>query len=211
MEQGEENKRFMVRQWEELRKAGGVTLSIEQIEEIMNQEVGKVLDRETVMKKVLGYFATCLETVEDGDTGEKVSTWKRNPTKGGLALALGIDKQTLLDMVKNKNSAGNPYSSVRPDKKRIIAVEDFDILQKAYAMIEEFYESQLGLNKNNAGVMYWLNNSNNSKWSNEQEFKFGTAEHNDRPTLTAADLPQLGSANKGCVTKQPLPILKSTE
>ena len=31
MEEMQENKRFMVRQWEELRKAGGISFSIEQI------------------------------------------------------------------------------------------------------------------------------------------------------------------------------------
>lgn len=203
--------RFMVREWEQIRKGGGVTFSVEQVQGILEMESNKVLSREELITKVLNYFSDCIEVVEDADTGKKVSTWKRNPTKSGLALCLGVDKQTLLDMVKGLNSSGKPYSITSPDIKRVVAVEDFDILRKAYAIIETFYEEKLADNRNVAGVIYWLNNAVNTKWSNEQEFKFATMDHNIRPVLTAADLPQLGGANKGCVTKQPLPILKTNE
>ncbi len=57
-----------------------------------------------------------------------------------------------------------------------INTNDFDLIRKAYALIEDFYEQKLGDNRNNAGVIFWLNNRENSRWSNEQEFKFGTVE-----------------------------------
>lgn len=34
-----------------------------------------------------------------------------------------------------------------------MATEDFDILRRAYALIETFYEEKLGENRNNAGVI----------------------------------------------------------
>lgn len=191
-----EKKRFMVRQWEELKKSGGVTFSLDQMEQILQGGDGAVLTREDVMNKVIGYFNSCVKVVVDEDTQEKVTTWVRNPTKSGLALCLGIDKQTLLDYVKGVNSDGKAYSRTNPDHKRIVSTEDFDILQRAYSLIETFYEEKLGENRNNAGTIYWLNNANNTKWSNEQEFKFGTVEQPERRILTADELPRL------CVTEE---------
>lgn len=188
----EEKKRFMVRQWEDLKKSGGVTFSLNQMELILQGGDGTVLTREEVMRKVIDYFNSCVKVVLDEDTQEKVTTWVRNPTKSGLALCLGIDKQTLLDYVKGVNSDGKAYSRTNPDYKRIVATEDFDILQRAYSLIETFYEEKLGENRNNAGTIYWLNNANNTKWSNEQEFKFGTIDQPERRVLTAAELPKLG-------------------
>ena len=62
----------------------------------------------------------------------------------------GIDKQTLLDYVKGVNSNGKAFSRTNPDYKRIVAAEDFHILQRAYSLIETFYEEKLGENRNNA-------------------------------------------------------------
>ena len=180
-------KRFMVRQWEDIRKAGGLSASIEQITEVLQRDDDIMLTRKDVLNRVAGYFDSCLKVVEDEETGERVTTWKRNPTKSGLALALGVDKQTLLDYVKGTNSSGKPY---REDayKHRRIQNTDFDILRKAYAIIENFYEEQLGVNKNNAGVIYWLNNANNTRWSNEQEIVFNQPE---RRVLSIDELPRL--------------------
>lgn len=195
MKEVEEKKRFMVRQWEDLKKSGGVTFSLNQMEQILQGGDGTLLTREEVMSKVIGYFNSCVKVVLDEDTQERVTTWVRNPTKSGLALCLGIDKQTLLDYVKGVNSDGKAYSRTNPDYKRVVAVEDFDILQRAYSLIEVFYEEKLAENRNNAGTIYWLNNANNTKWSNEQEFKFGTVENEKHKVLTIAEL----SAQMGIV------------
>ena len=188
----EPKKRFMVREWEDLKKAGGVAFSLEQIDNMLQGGVKEVLSREDVLERVKGYFDSCLKVVIDADSGEPTTTWVRNPTKSGLALILGIDKQTLLDYVKGVNSANKPFSSIKPDYKRVVAAEDFDILRKAYAIIEDFYEQKLGENRNNAGTIYWLNNAHNTKWSNEQEFHFGAIEQVERAALSAAELPKLG-------------------
>lgn len=183
MSELEEKKRFMVRQWEDLKKSGGVTFSLNQMEKILQGGDGAVLTRDEVMSRVVNYFNSCVKVVIDEDTREKVTTWVRNPTKSGLALCLGIDKQTLLDYVKGVNSDGKAYSRTNPDYKRVVATEDFDILQRAYSLIETFYEEKLAENRNNAGTIYWLNNANNTKWSNEQEFKF-SAEPKTEPIVS---------------------------
>lgn len=183
MSELEEKKRFMVRQWEDLKKSGGVTFSLNQMEQILQGGNGAVLTRDEVMSRVINYFNSCVKVVIDEDTQEKVTTWVRNPTKSGLALCLGIDKQTLLDYVKGVNSDGKAYSRTNPDYKRVVATEDFDILQRAYSLIETFYEEKLAENRNNAGTIYWLNNANNTKWSNEQEFKF-SAEPKSEPIVS---------------------------
>lgn len=190
----EEKKRFMVRQWEDLKKSGGVTFSLNQMEQILQGGDGAMLTREEVMNKVISYFNSCVKVVLDEDTQEKVTTWVRNPTKSGLALCLGIDKQTLLDYTKGVNSDGKAFSRTNPDYKRVVAAEDFDILQRAYGLIETFYEEKLGENRNVAGIIYWLNNANNTKWSNEQEIRLGTTDQPERQVLTAAELPKLLSA-----------------
>ena len=52
MEEMQENKRFMVRQWEELRKAGGISFSIEQMNAILQESEVKMLDREELKDTV---------------------------------------------------------------------------------------------------------------------------------------------------------------
>ena len=96
----EEKKRFMVRQWEDLKKSGGVTFSLSQMEQILQGGDGAVLTREEVMNKVISYFNTCVKVVLDEDTQEKVTTWVRNPTKSGLALCLGLINRHCLIMSK---------------------------------------------------------------------------------------------------------------
>ena len=183
----EKKPRFMQRQWEDLKKSGGLSFSEAEIGRIL--EGGEeVFSRQELLDRVKNYFASCVKQAIDEDTGQAVTVWARNPTKSGLALCLGISSQTLIDYVKGKNSEDKPYSIDRPDKKRNIAVEDFDILRKAYSLIEMFYEEKLGENRNNAGVIYWLNNTANTKWSNAQEFTFGTAEEEEKTVRTSSQL-----------------------
>ena len=54
--------------------------------------------------------------------------------------------------------------------------------EKPIFSLKIFYEQKLGDNRNNAGVIFWLNNKENTRWSNEQEFKF-SAESKAETTL----------------------------
>lgn len=173
-----DDKRFMVRQWEDIKKAGSLTFSIETMKELLQGSDAEMLTREQLIDRITGYFNSCVKVVVDEDTGEQMTTWAKNPTKTELALVIGVDKQTLCDYVSGKNSRGDNYSYDRPDIKRVVATSDFDVIRRAYTIIESFYEGQLGQNKNNAGVIFWLNNACNNKWSNEQEFKFSSENEN---------------------------------
>lgn len=162
----------MVREWEELKKAGGITINVSDMERLFEESDGIMISREELVCRVTNYFRGCMQEVIDGDTGEMITTWKRNPTKTGLALAVGVDTQTLVDYCKGTNSHGKPYTTKNAPNK-VVSSDDFDIIRKAYALIENFYEEKLAENRNNAGAIYWLNNRENTKWSNQQEFVFG--------------------------------------
>ncbi len=184
---------YMVRAWEEAKKAGGLSYSPEQIEAILGERDDIVLTREEVKNRITTYFQSCLVLSQDEDTQEVNYVWKRNPTKSGLALALGLSPQTVVDYVKGSDRRGNIYKVMGENKGRQkIATADFDLIRKAYILIEDFYEQKLGDNRNNAGTIFWLNNKENTRWSNEQEFKFGVVEQPERKVLTAKDLPRLG-------------------
>lgn len=169
---------YMIRAWEEAKKAGGISYSPEQIETILEERDDKVLTRAEVKTRISAYFQSCLTVSEDEDTQEINYVWKRNPTKSGLALALGVSPQTVVDYVKGSDRRGNIYKAEGENKGRQkIATADFDLIRKAYILIEDFYEQKLADNRNNAGVIFWLNNKENTRWSNEQEFKFSTEQN----------------------------------
>lgn len=182
----------MVRAWEEAKKAGGLSYSPEQIQAILEESGDEMLEREEVKKRISAYFQNCLTISQDEETQEINYVWKRNPTKSGLALALGVSPQTVVDYVKGSDRRGNKYKASGENKGiQKIATEDFDLIRKAYILIEDFYEQKLADNRNNAGVIFWLNNKENTRWSNEQEFKFGVAEQPERRVLSIDELPTL--------------------
>lgn len=195
---------YMVRAWEEAKKAGGLSYSPEQIQAILEERDDIVLTREEVKNRISAYFQSCLTLSQDEDTQEVNYVWKRNPTKSGLALALGVSPQTVVDYVKGSDRRGNVYKMEGENKGRQkIATADFDLIRKAYILIEDFYEQKLGDNRNNAGTIFWLNNKENTRWSNEQEFKFGVVEQKERPVLTADQLPRLGDLPEDSISTLP--------
>lgn len=182
----------MVRAWEEAKKAGGISYSPEQIETILEERSDMLLTREEVKSRITAYFGSCLTVTQDEDSGELSYIWKRNPTKSGLAMALNVSPQTLIDYIKGSDRHGNQYKEYcNITNRQRINTSDFDLLRKAYTLIEDFYEQKLGDNRNNAGVIFWLNNKENTRWSNEQEFKFGTVDVEKTRSLSASELPKL--------------------
>ena len=191
--------------WEEAKKAGGISYTPAQIQAILEERDDVVLTREEVKNRISAYFQSCLTLSKDEETQEENYVWKRNPTKSGLSIALGLSPQTVIDYVKGCDRRGNVYKSEYGDKTvQRIATSDFDLLRKAYVIIEDFYEQKLGDNRNNAGAIFWLNNKENTRWSNKQEFEFGTIEDCNRQALTAAELPKLDLC-------QPLQIAQNTD
>jgi len=167
---------FAVSQWEEIRKAGGRAINTGKLQELFEKDGDRVLTRKELIQIVTEYFESCIEEVEN-ENGEIVSVWARTPTKSGLALALNIDSQTLIDYIHGTNCIGKPYSPNKPDYKRRVDVADFDILRKAYSVIEDFFEQRLGLNINPAGTIFWLTNSTESRWTNEHRL---TVDHEQK-------------------------------
>lgn len=200
---------YMVQAWQEAKKTGGISYSPEQIQAILEEEDSEVLTREEVKNRISAYLQSCIAMSQDEDTHELDYVWKRNPTKSGLALALSVSPQTLVDYVKGSDRRGNVYKAEGENKGRQkIATADFDLIRKAYILIEDFYEQKLGDNRNNAGVIFWLNNKWNTRWSNEQEFKFGTIEQPERKILSADELPRLSvEASSGSDKTEELPAL----
>lgn len=165
---------FMRKTWEELKQAGCPAMPLSEIENFIKGG-DRVLTREEVQDCIFGYFDRKLQTVVDEDSGELVTIWKSAPMKGELAAALGIDETTLSRYVSGKYN-GHEYVGGRTRGR--ISPSDFDLVRKAYQIITIFYESKLSENRNPAGIIYWLNNSLNEQWSNEQTFKIKAEENN---------------------------------
>jgi hypothetical protein len=185
---------YMAMAWQEAKKVGGIAYTPQQIETILEECDDVVLTREETKQRISAYFQSCITVAEDENTHELNYVWKKNPTKSGLALILGVSPQTLIEYVKGFDRKGNVYKTQnQKENVQKINTNDFDLVRKAYALIEDFYEQKLADNRNNAGVIFWLNNRENSRWSNEQEFKFGTVENKEeKHILTASELPKLG-------------------
>lgn len=106
--------------------------------------------------------------------------------------------------MKGSDRRGNIYKREGENKGRQkIATADFELIRKAYILIEDFNEQKLGDNCNNAGTIFWLNNKENTRWSNEQEFKFGTVEQPERRVLSADELPNLFLKDKDNIPSLP--------
>lgn len=182
----------VVTAWQELRKSGGIAYSPEQLDVLLQGGDDRMLTREEVTERIRSYFLTCM-TVEEDENGELIHAWKKNPTKTGLALALGVSNQTLCDYVKGVDRKGNNYKLDMKKNPQKVNTADFDLIRKAYQIVEDFYESKLADNRNNAGVIFWLNNRENTKWSNEQEFKFGSVEDQERQVVSVSELPRFNN------------------
>lgn len=165
---------FMRKTWEELRQAGCPAMSMTEIERFIKGG-DEMLGRQEVQDCILKYFEGKLQVVIDEDSGEPITIWRSAPMKGELAAALGIDETTLCRYVNGKYN-GREYQT--GGTRGRINPSDFDLIRKAYQIITMFYESKLSENRNPAGIIYWLNNSLNECWSNEQTFKIKAEEDN---------------------------------
>jgi len=176
--------RLMTKAWDELKKGGGLCIPAEQAVQLMSENERVQLNEEAVKMRVAEYFASCQREIINEETGEKECVWAKAPTKSGLALMLGITRQSLYDILnKPKSENGNNTTKILP--------EAIPFLKRAMDFIEVYYEEKLGENRNNAGTIFWLTNKSNSKWSNEQEFKFGKQEQVEEKQLTLEDLKQM--------------------
>lgn len=177
--------------WAEMRKAGGIAFTpgqIGQIEKFLEERDSSMMTREEVQNRISAYFQSCITLTEDEESGEFNYGWKRNPTKSGLALVLGISPGTLCDYVRGKDRKGNCYKSTGENQgSQRIATADHDLIHKAYQIITDFYEGKLADNRNNSGTIFWLLNTENRKWSNEQDIRIGGMEQEHQIASRSAE------------------------
>jgi hypothetical protein len=118
------------------------------------------------MTRIKDFFNSVI-AVEELEDGKFASTWIKAPTKSELAMRLGVDPTTLARYAIGYNN-GQPYTSGKANRSKINKA-DFDLVRKAYTIIESYYEGKLSANVNANGIIFWLLNISKTKWSNENE------------------------------------------
>ncbi len=120
---------YMAMAWQEAKKAGRLAYSPQQINSILEERDNIVLTREEVKQRISAYFQNCMTVGQDEETQELTYIWKRNPTKSGLALVLGVSPQTLVDYVKGVDRRANKYK-VENQRETVqkINTNDFDLI-----------------------------------------------------------------------------------
>lgn len=176
------------RSWEEINKGGGEAPSpIEISKYLQNSGSKRQLSREEVQARINNYFSSCIEKYEDEDTNETFFRWRRNPTKAGLAISLGISAETLSHYIANK-VAGREYTDAN---QSTVSRDDFDLIQAAVSVIQSYYEGNLGKNRNNSGSIFWLLNVGEERWTNTQTIKTIGDDSVSTPALTQEDIKQI--------------------
>lgn len=159
---------FAIRNWQEIAKGGGMAPTPTEIKNYLKGTRSQ-LSREELEQRVTNYLVGCMEMFQDEDSGSLGYRWKCNPTKSGLARAIGVSAETLSRYYRNEHD-NMPYGSNGVGgRKSVVNQNDFDIIRHAYSVIEEFYESHLANNQNNAGSIFWLKNRDNVRWQDEKE------------------------------------------
>lgn len=158
----------VIKSWEDLRKAGGAAFSPEYIRRFLEEDTTTMLTREEVLQRTEEYFNGCVSLVTDEKTGAESYVWSTAPTKSGYAIALGLNRDVLLNYVNGFTGGDARHSFVFTVKEKYhgaqrIATEDFDILRKAVSLIETFYESKL-TNGNPVGSIFWLKTARSREW-----------------------------------------------
>ena len=175
---------FAIRNWEEIRKSTGVAPPIEDIREMLRSDENMMLRRAELESILYDYFDSKIQIVEDEDTGELVSVWKSAPTKSELAAKIGVTVETLARYNRGEYGGGRTYQGLTRER---VAPEDFDLIRKALLIISDFYEKKLSENRNNSGTIFWLLNSQNNRWSNDQTLELKAADMSN-PRRTSEEI-----------------------
>mgnify|MGYP006069738153 CR=1 FL=1 len=176
------------RSWEDINKGGGEAPSpVEVSHYLLNTGSKRQLSREEVQNRINNYFSSCIEEYEDEDTNETFFRWRRNPTKAGLAIALGVTAETLSHYVSNR-VWGKEYANT---VQSTVSRNDFDLIQAAVSVIQSYYEGNLGKNRNNSGSIFWLLNVGEERWTNTQTIKTIGNDGVGDPVLTHEDIKQI--------------------
>ena len=181
---------YAIRNWEDIRRGGGVAPKLSDIVSALEGDDRTMMTRQEVLDTIISYFKDKIQIVQDEDTGEPIPIWKSAPTKSQLAARLGISMQTLNRYCKGQYLGGREFQGYKHER---IAPEDFDILRRAMLVISDFYEAKLGENRNNSGVIFWLLNSQNDRWTNEQKLEIAESIPGRTPTSSKEELLEIDS------------------
>lgn len=179
---------YIKRSWEDINKGGGEAPSPAEVSHyLLNTGSKRQLPREEVQNRINNYFSSCIEEYEDEDTNETFFRWRRNPTKAGLAIALGVTAETLSHYVANR-VWGKEYANT---VQSTVSRNDFDLIQAAVSVIQSYYEGNLGKNRNNSGSIFWLLNVGEERWTNTQTIKTISDEQGQAPALSQEEIRQI--------------------
>jgi hypothetical protein len=133
------------------------------------------MSRQEVLERVSGYFNGIIERTTN-ENGEVVTKWRMPPTKSGLCAALDISRQTLIRYTYESDK----YQGT---SHQTIAKDDWDILQKAMLIIENYYESMLS-SSTPTGAIFALLNMQRRIYTNKDEIEIsnGNRLEMDLPT-----------------------------
>lgn len=181
---------YAIRSWEEVRKSGGLAPTAGMIETYLKEgdDMAKPMTRQQVIERISSYFQSITEVYTDEDSGRVLTRWLQNPTKSGLARTLGIRVETLSRYANDKRNS-EPYS--RTNSHAVVSPDDFDLIHKAYTLVSEFYEGQLGKNQNNSGSIFWLLNKDNERWTNQQQISIERSENKVTADMTPDEIAKM--------------------
>jgi hypothetical protein len=127
------------------------------------------MSREEVIKRVSGYFNGIIENTID-ENGEAVTKWRVPPTKSGLCAALDIDRRTLVRYTYEGDKYHDSHHSS-------VSINDWDILEKAMLVIENYYECMLS-STTPTGAIFALLNMQRPIYSNKDEIEINNGSKN---------------------------------
>lgn len=179
-----------VENWQRLKKGGQLAPCLDNVSELITDvDNHYTLSHDELVSRIIYFFKSCTEVTID-EAGNEVTKWKTAPTKNMLALCLGISREALTDTVSGLASNKKPISKDNPAHNRRIAIEDIEIVKRAYMLIESYYEGSLVGSGSPVGSIFWLLNSRTPEWSNDHTSTIIHKKEVAEP-LTADELPQL--------------------
>lgn len=166
------------RSWQEVTEI--VPVDIKSLEAyISRNDNGRRLSRQELEARIKAYFRQRMTIEADAETGKENIRWIQPPTIAGVSMAIGISTKTFRRYV-NGNFDGKPYTG----ESSIVAPEDFDLLRRAFQIVEDFNESRLA--SNSFGAVFWLKSAENGRWSDNSSAEVRLNVNRDEPIDRAA-------------------------